>query len=87
MDLLHGVATASSSGVATFDMTFIPGEIYDDLGLTNVSAFDNVIWEATVWDDATFNPSSQATAGRSAGCGPGITTRSAAPPPSEWSRS
>lgn len=87
MDLLHGVVTANSAGVATFDMTFIPGEIYDDLGLTSVSAFGNVVWEATVWDDATFNPHSQATADRSAGCAPGITTRSTAPPPSEWSRS
>jgi hypothetical protein len=87
MDLLHGRVTANSSGVATFDMTFIPGQIYNDLKLTSVSAFDNVIWEATVWDDATFNPASQATAGRSAGCAPGITTPSTAPPPSEWSRS
>lgn len=87
MDPLHGVVTANSSGVAIFDLMFVPGQIYNDLKLASVSAFDNVIWKTTVWDDATFDPPSQTTAGRSAGYGPDITTSSAAPPPSGWSNS
>ena len=81
------MVTANSSGVATIDITFIPGEIYDNLNLNSVAAFDDVVWEATVWDDATFSSSSLATAGRSAGCAPALNTPSTAPPPDQWSRS
>jgi hypothetical protein len=87
VDLLNGSVTANSSGVATFDVTFIPGQAYDAVKATGIDNFNGSVWEVEVWDDATLEASGNAAANRTSGCAPAITTPSSAPPPAQWSRS
>jgi hypothetical protein len=87
VDIRHGVVTANSDGVATFDVAFVPGQVYDDLNAQGVSDFADVFWEVTVWDDATYNQGNAQAADRTASAGSDIDTATDAPLPADWSRS
>jgi hypothetical protein len=87
VDLHNGSMTANSAGVATFDVTFIPGQAYDAVKASNIDDFNGSVWEVDVWDDATLEASGNAAANRTSGCAPAITTPSSALPPAQWSRS
>jgi hypothetical protein len=87
VDLRNGSVTANSSGVATFDVTFIPGQAYDAVKASSIDDFNGSVWEVEVWDDATFEASGNAAPNRTSACAPAITTPSSALPPAQWSRS
>jgi TIR domain len=79
VDLKHGTATANGDGVATFYVTFVPGQVYDAANVQNASDFDAVVlWNIDVWDDSSETP---------AVVSPTLETTAGAPPPSDWSRS
>jgi hypothetical protein len=79
VDLKHGTATANGAGVATFYVTFIPGQVYDAAKVPNASDFYDVVhWYIDVWDDSGQTP---------ALADPPLESTAGAPPPADWSRS
>jgi hypothetical protein len=83
-DLNSGMVTANNNGAATFDVTFIPGEVYSALNFSSADDFsNNVHWEVDVWDDSTYKEGGL----RGEGLDLGVTVAANAPPPSEWSQS
>jgi hypothetical protein len=78
VDLKHGTATANSAGVATFSVTFVPGQVYDAAKVQDASDFGLVLWNIEVWDNSSQMP---------AVASPVLETAASAPPPADWSRS
>jgi hypothetical protein len=79
VDLKHGTATANGAGVATFSVTFIPGQVYDAAEAQSAGEVDGlVIWDINVWDNSSQTPAVAAVP---------LEAAASAPPPADWSRS